>query len=131
MWTWESTISMVFSSVSASVRFLDEDERRSFDDRCARTHERHVHILDLALACAFRCLQRAFDDVPETVNAARAQAAAERIERQLAVELDAPVLNEVERLALLAEAIRLEPIDHRRREAVVDLRHVDVLRAEA
>jgi hypothetical protein len=52
---------------------------------------------------AARCLQRAFDDVPEAVDASRAQAAAKGVERQLAVELDMPIPDEVERLSFLAE----------------------------
>src|SRR5271155_4899884 len=69
--------------------------------------------------------------MPEAVDAARAKAAAKGVERHFAVELDAPVLDEIERLAFLAETIGFETIDHRGREAVVDLRHVDVLRTEA
>src|SRR5712692_8344175 len=74
---------------------------------------------------------RAFDDVPEAVDAAGAEAAAKGVERQFAVELDMPVLDEIERLAFLAEAVGFETVDHRGRETVVDLRHIDVLRTEA
>src|SRR5499425_1511421 len=116
---------------SRSIRLVDEDERRSLHDRCARAHERDVDVLHLTLSGAPRGLQRSLDDVPETVDAPGAQTAAERVQWQLAVELDPPVLDEIERLALLAEAVRLEAIDDRRREAVVDLRDVDVLRREA
>src|SRR5947209_11496182 len=75
--------------------------------------------------------QGTFDNVPEAVNAAGVEAAAEGVERQLAVELDAPVLDEIECLAFLAETVGFETVDHRGREAVVDLGHVDVLRTEA
>ena len=68
-------------------------------------------VLHLALARASRRLQHAFDDVPQAVDAPGAQAAAEGVERQLAVELDAAVLDEVERFAFLAEAVGLEAVD--------------------
>ena len=85
----------------------------------------------MARSGAARRLQRAFDDVPEAVDASRAEAAAEGVERQLAVELDTPVLDEIECGAFLAETVGLETVDHRGREAVVDLGHVDVLRTKA
>src|SRR5882762_8296046 len=107
-----------YSTWAASVRFANEDKGGAGDDRGAGADEGDVGVLDLARACAARGLQRAFDDVPEAVDAAGAEAAAKGVERQFAVEFDAPVLDEIERLALLAEA-------------VVDLRDVDVLRAEA
>src|SRR5438132_1192914 len=69
--------------------------------------------------------------MPEAVDASRAEAAAKGVERELAVELDAPVLDEIERGALLAETIGFEAVDHRGREAVVDLGHVDVLGTKA
>src|SRR5262249_11955242 len=109
----------------------DEDEGRALHDRRARAHERDVDVLHLALAGAARRLQRALDDVPEPVNAPGTQASAKRIQRQFAVELHAAVLDEVERLALLAEAVGLETVEDRCGEAVVDLRDVDVLRREA
>src|SRR3989442_6371917 len=107
-----------------SVRLADEDERRPRHDRCARADERDVDVLDLTLPRASRRLQRALDDVPEPVDAPRAQAPAERVERELAIELHAPVLDEIERFALLAESVGLEAVDHGGREAVVDLGHV-------
>jgi hypothetical protein len=73
----------------------------------------------------------AFDDVPEAVDASRAETAANGVERQLAVELDMPVLDEIEGLAFLAETVGFETVDHGGREAVVDLGHVDVLQSEA
>src|ERR1700739_1995773 len=69
--------------------------------------------------------------MPEAVDAAGAEAAAKGVERQFAVELDAAVLNEIECGAFPAETVGFETVDHRGREAVVDLRHVDVPRAEA
>src|SRR5207249_2638863 len=69
--------------------------------------------------------------VPEAVDAAGAEAAAKGVERQFAIELDAAVLDEIERLAFLAEAVGFEAVDHRSGEAVVDLRDVDILRGEA
>src|SRR2546422_8103888 len=95
-----------------SVGFPDEDERRALHDGGAGADERDVDVLDLALARASRRLQRALDDVPETVDASGAQAPAERVQRKLAVQLDAPVLDEIERLALLAEPVGLEAVDH-------------------
>jgi hypothetical protein len=46
-------------------------------------------------------LQRAFDEVPEAVDASRSEAVTKVVERQLAVELYMPVLGEIERLAFL------------------------------
>src|SRR5262252_1432574 len=65
------------------------------------------------------------------MDAPGAEAPAKGVERQFAVELDAPVLDEIERLALVAEAVGFKTVDHRGREPVVDLRHVDILGAEA
>src|SRR2546422_10757330 len=79
-----------------SVRFLDEDERRSLHDGGARADERDVDVLDLALSGASRRLQRALDDVPETVDASRAQAAAAGVQREVTVHLHAPVLDELD-----------------------------------
>jgi hypothetical protein len=88
-----------------SVRIAEEDERRAGHDRGA--DERQVGVLDLARADTARCLQSALDDVPEAMDASRAQAAAKGVERQLAVELDMPIPDEVERLGFLAETAGL------------------------
>src|SRR2546422_145461 len=89
-----------------SVGFLDEDERRALHDGGARADERDVDVLDLTLPGASRRLQRALDDVPETVDASGAQAPAEGVQRQLTVQLDASALDEIERLARLAPGCR-------------------------
>jgi hypothetical protein len=94
---------------AASVRLPHEDERSAGDDWRAGADERHVRVHHLARAGATRCLQRTFNDVPQTVDASRAEAPSERVQRQLAVEFDPPVLDEVERLALLAEAVDSSP----------------------
>jgi hypothetical protein len=83
------------------VRLAHEDERRAGDDRGAGADEGDVGVLDLARAGAAGGLQGAFDDVPEAVDAAGAEAAAEGVERQFAIGFDAAVLDEVERLAVL------------------------------
>src|SRR5262245_43875650 len=101
---------------ASSIWLADKDERCPCHDRGAGTNERHVGALDLTRAGPPGCLQRAFDDVPQAVDAAGAEAAAEGVERELAVKLDAPVLDEIERLAFPAEAVRLQPIDHRGRK---------------
>src|SRR6185312_7319649 len=72
-----------------SVRLADEDERRSGHDRRAGADKADIGVLDLARAGAARGLQRALDDVPEAVDAAGAEAAAEGVEREVAVQLDA------------------------------------------
>src|SRR5205085_10315425 len=115
----------------ASIRLPHKNERGAGDDRGARADKGDIGVLDLARAGAARGLQRALDDVPEAVDAAGAEAAAKGVERQVAVEFDAPVLDEIERLALLAEPVGFQTVDHRGREAVIDLRHVDVLPGEA
>src|SRR5213593_4764530 len=119
------------STLVRSVRLPDEDERCALHDGSARADERDVDVLDLAVAGPSRRLERALDDVPETVDAPRAQTSPERVQRELAVQLHSSVLDEVERLALLAEPVGLEAVDHRGGEAVVDLRDVDVSRREA
>ncbi len=50
---------------------------------------------------------------------------------ELAVQLHASVLDEIQRFSLLAEPVGLEAVDDRGGEAVVDLRHVDVFWGEA
>src|SRR5437879_2060415 len=115
----------------ASIRLADEDEGGAGDDRGAGADKGDVGVLDLARAGAAGGLQGALDDVPEAVDAAGAEAAAKGVERQFAVEFDAAVLDEIERLALLAETVAFETVDHRGREAVIDLRDVDIPRGEA
>src|SRR6266850_204898 len=114
-----------------SVGFLDEDEGGPLDDRRAGADERDVDVLDLAFPGTSRRLQRSLDDVPETMDAARPQASTKGVQRELAVQLHASVLDEIQRFSLLAEPVGLEAVDDRGGEAVVDLRHVDVLRREA
>src|SRR5487761_1718217 len=101
---------------AGSVRFADEDEGGAGDDRRARPDEGDVGVLDLARAGAAGGLERAFDDVPQAVDAPGAEAAAKGVERQFAVQFDAAVLNEIERLALSAEAKGFEPVDQRDRK---------------
>src|SRR5215467_3925140 len=54
-----------------SVGLAREDERRAGHDGGTGADKRHVDILDLTRAGAPRGLQRALDDVPQAVNAAR------------------------------------------------------------
>src|SRR4029077_18885987 len=108
-----------------------ENKGRAGDDWGAGADEGDVGVLDLARAGAAGGLQRPFDDVPEAVDAPRSEAAAEGVEREFAVEFDAAVLDEIEGLALLAEPVGFQAVDHRGGEAVVDLGDVDVLRGEA
>src|SRR5262245_50149514 len=112
------------------VGFLDEDKGRTRYDGRARADERDVRILDLAFPGASRRLQGALDDMPQAVDAPRGKAPTEGIERQLAAELDAAVLNEVEGLAFLAEPVGLETVEDGGGEAVIDLRDVDIFRTE-
>src|SRR5262245_44764125 len=115
----------------ASVWLARKDERCAGDDRRAGADERHLDILDLTRTGATGGLEGALDDVPQAVNAPRAQAATKRIQRQLAVKRNPTALNKVEGLALLAEAVGLKAVNHGRRKAVVDLGDVDVLRRRA
>src|SRR5213082_1701572 len=91
-----------------SVRLSHKNKSRAGDDRGAGADEGHVGVLDLARAGAAGGLQRPFDDVPEAVDAAGAEAAAKGVEREFAGEFDAAVLDEIERLALLAEPVAFE-----------------------
>src|SRR5437773_8827278 len=79
-----------------SVGLPDEDERGPLHDGGARADERDVYVLDLAFPRTSRRLQRPLDDVPKTVDAPRAQAASEGVQRELAVQLHASVLDEVQ-----------------------------------
>src|SRR5262245_7086159 len=99
---------------AALVGLADEDEGGALHDRRAGADERDVDVLHLTLAGAARGLKRTLDDVPEAVDAPGAQAPAEGVQRQFSVELHAAVLDEVERLALLAEAVGLEAVNDRR-----------------
>ena len=92
-------------TLGSSVRLAREDECCAGHDRRAGSDERHVDILDLTRAGATGGLEGALDDVPQAVNAARAQAATKRVKRKLATEPDPTALDEVERLTLLAEAV--------------------------
>src|SRR5882724_3665978 len=114
-----------------SVGFLDENESGALDYGSARADERDVDVLDLAFPGTSRRLQCSLDDVPETMDAARPQASTEGVQRELAVQLHASVLDEIQRFSLLAEPVGLEAVDDRGGEAVVDLRHVDLFRGEA
>src|SRR5439155_24211638 len=113
------------------IRLPHKNKGGAGDDWGAGADEGHVGVLHLARAGAAGGLQGALDDVPQAVDAAGAEAAAEGVERQLAVQFDAAVLDEIERLALPAEAVAFEAVDHRGGEAVIDLRHVDIFRGEA
>src|SRR5438046_7668762 len=99
-----SPMSAATKTLKKLVRLPHEDERRPRHDRRARADERDVDVFHLTLARAARCLQRALDDVPETMDPPGAQAAAERVQRELSVQLDAPVLDEIQRFACLADA---------------------------
>ena len=88
-----------------SIRLPHENKRRPRHDRRARPHEANIRVLHLAGAGASGCLQRALDDVPQAVDPPGAEAAAEGVERQFAIEFDAAVLDEIQRLAFLAEAV--------------------------
>src|SRR5712692_3155264 len=106
------SIWLLMAPVITLVRLPHEDEGRPLHDGSARANERDVDVLHLPHARASRRLQRALDDVPEAVDASRSEAPAEGVERQIAVQLDAPVLDEIERLAFLAEPIGLQAVDH-------------------
>lgn len=92
-------------ALGSSVWLAREDECCAGNDRCAGPDEGHVDILDLTRTGATGGLEGALDDVPQAVNAARAQAATKRVQRQLAVKRDPTALNKVEGLAMLAEAV--------------------------
>ena len=114
-----------------SVGLVDEDEGRALHDGSARTDEGHPDVFHLTLPRPSGGLQRPLDDVPEPVNTPGAETPPEGVQRQLPVELDASVLDEVERLAFLAEPVGFEAVDNRGGEAIVDLRDIHVLGREA
>src|SRR5215472_3313351 len=103
----------------ASVRLAHEDKRRAGHNRGAGADERHIGVLDLARARAVRCLQSAFYDVPQAMDTSGSEAAAKGVERQCAVQFDAAVLDEIERLSFPAKAVGFEAVDHRGRKAVI------------
>src|SRR5215468_9217903 len=85
---------------------------------------------DLALAALAPELHAGFVQEAEAVQAAGGELPAVRVERDLAVERDAPpARDEGAALAATAEAERLEPRHRDEGEAVVELRDVDVARA--
>src|ERR1700727_3509773 len=88
---------------ASSIWFADKNKCRPGHDRRARANEPHVDVLHLSRPGPSRRLQRALDDMPKPVDPACAQTAAERVERQFAVQFDPAVLNEIQRLAFLAE----------------------------
>jgi hypothetical protein len=89
-----------------SVWLAYEDEGRGGHDRGAGADEGDASVLDLARSGAAGGPERAFDDLPEAVDAPVAEAVAHGVERQFAVELDTPVLDEIEGLAFLGRAVR-------------------------
>src|SRR5579863_9256361 len=97
----------------ASIRLAHEDEGGAGDDRGAGADKGDVGVLDLARAGAAGGLQRPFDDVPEAVDASGAEAAAEGVEREFAIQVDAPVLDEIEGLTLATESIRFKSVNNR------------------
>src|SRR6185437_12049215 len=66
---------------SSSVRFANKDEGCPCHNRGAGTHERNINVLHLPRSGTTRRLQRAFDDMPQTVYAAGSEAATKRVER--------------------------------------------------
>src|SRR5712671_544190 len=72
-----------------SIRLAHKNEGRAGDDGGAGADEGDIGILDLARAGAAGGLQGALDDVPQAVDAAGAEAAAEGVEGKIAVEFDA------------------------------------------
>src|SRR5690349_16572591 len=99
-------------ALGSSVWLAREDECCAGNNRGAGPDEGDINILDLARTGATGSLQGALNDVPQAVNAARAQAAAKRVQRQLAVKRDPAALNKVEGLALSAEAVGFKAVNH-------------------
>ena len=87
------------------IRLVDEDKCRPLHNGRAGANKGYLGIFDLTFAGASRNLHRPFNDLPQAMNAAGTQAAAKRIERQLAIEFDAPVLDEIEGFPFLAESV--------------------------
>jgi hypothetical protein len=109
----------------------DEDECRAGDEPGASADKKYVGVLLLGVIRPGPMSAARLRDVPEAVDASRAETAAKGVERQFAVELDVAVLDEIECFAFLAETAGFETEDRRGREAVADLSQVDILRTEA
>src|SRR2546426_4526803 len=73
-------------------------------------------------------LPRRLDDEVDAVDIRLGEAPAARVAREPPAHLQPVVLDERARLARLAEAVLLERGEHERREGVVELRHLHVLR---
>src|SRR4030095_3553075 len=78
-----SFVLKLWTSSSCLVGLLDEDEGRPCDDRRACAHERDVDVLDLPFSRTSRGLQRALDDMPQSVDAPCRSAPTEGVARQL------------------------------------------------
>ena len=74
-----------------------------YDGR-AGTNKGYIGIFDLPFTGTASDLHRPFNDLPEAMDTAGAQTTAKRVEGQLAIQLDASVLNEIQRFALLGSA---------------------------
>src|ERR1700678_2653737 len=81
--------------------------------------------------CAIGHLEHRLGDMSHAVQPSLAEAAAERVHWQFALQRDPAVLDERVSLASLAEAGRFQPVERGRAESVVQLRGVHIGWAES
>src|SRR3972149_6071156 len=80
-----------------------------------------------AIVCAALDLLRGFDPVADAMQPSFADAPAEGVHGQVAAELDAPMLDPIERLASSTQAETLKPPEDGRGEPAVEHGALDIL----
>src|SRR5439155_22390456 len=104
-----------------------QDQYRAFVEVALVGDEHGVARVDLALGLDLAPeLAHRFDHLVHARHVGLRQQAAVSVDRQRATQLDAPAFDEGAALAPCAEAEGLERTEHEPREAVVELRAVDV-----
>src|SRR6266536_3246319 len=104
---------------------------RATSSRLARGHEAMPRAWNLTLAAAAHDLHCALAQVAEALKMSLTQIPAGRVHRQLPSKLNAAALCPTMGVSHVAEAQLFQPVPHKRREAVVDLRDVHLLPVNA
>src|SRR6266436_6446795 len=112
------------------IGLFDEDEGGPLHNRSAGANEGDLDIFHLAFPRTFRRLQGPLNNMPQPMDAPGAQAPPEGVQGQRTLQLDASVLHEIQRFALLTEPVGLQAVDDRGGKAVIDLGHIDLFEGE-